>query len=55
MSTKITRNGKLKEVQENGKTVLNIKELRNELQEANGNPQKTSIIGNIIDYLEREG
>lgn len=55
MSTKIFgEDGELKEVQQNGETVVDIGELREQLSSVNGNPQVVAVLESIVDYLERE-
>jgi len=48
-------NGKLKETQQDGKTKLDIQQLRQKLNDANGNPQIQAVLEQIIDYFEQEG
>lgn len=54
-SKEFDENGNLIEVQENGKTVLNLQEVRETVEQSNGNPDMKEAMLKIVDYLEREG
>lgn len=55
MSTKITENGKVVEIQENGETVVDIQDLKDKQKNIKGNPDMKEMFNQIINYLEKEG
>lgn len=51
----IKQNGKLVKKIEDDQDVISVPELRNQLEQVDGNPQVKAILESIIDYLESEG